>query len=190
MNNYNLIVKQDQYPESPRKWDNLGTFIMQHRRCEFGDRLFETDDNSVSFKEDFKHHLNYVEDCSINNVIYLPVYMYDHSGITVSTTPFSCNWDSGQIGYIYATKEKIRNEYNVKRISNKLKNTALSVLESEIKLLDNYLTGNMYCYELYKDNNLIDSCCGFYGNDFKEQMKEGLPKKIHKLLEQTEVTYE
>ena len=28
----------------------------------------------------------------------LPLYLYDHSGITMNTTGFSCPWDSGQVG--------------------------------------------------------------------------------------------
>ena len=35
----------------------------------------------------------------------LPLYLYDHSGITMNTTGFSCPWDSGQVGWIYAFKE-------------------------------------------------------------------------------------
>ncbi len=27
------------------------------------------------------------------------LYLYDHSGITVSTWPVSCQWDSGQAGF-------------------------------------------------------------------------------------------
>lgn len=30
----------------------------------------------------------------------LPLYLYDHSGITMNTTGFSCPWDSGQVGWI------------------------------------------------------------------------------------------
>lgn len=42
--------------------------------------------------------------------IILPLYLYDHGGITISTRPFSCPWDSGQVGYIYASKDKFRKE--------------------------------------------------------------------------------
>ena len=190
MGNYELKIIQDDTAESPREWNNLGTFIMQHNKFEFGDRLFEAEPSTNSWDIAFKQHLKNVENYHINNTIYLPVYMYDHSGITISTSPFSCSWDSGQIGYIYATKEDIRVEYDVIRVSSKLKNKILSVLEAEIELLDNYLTGNIYCYELYKDSELIDSCYGFYGNDFREQMKKYLPEEVYKLLEKTEITYE
>ena len=71
-------IEQDVDPESPREWDNLGTFIMQHNRYSFGDREFENDSSYISFEEDFKYHLNAVCNCTLKDVIYLPVYMYDH----------------------------------------------------------------------------------------------------------------
>ena len=40
--------------------------------------------------------------------VILPLYLYDHSGITISTGPFSCPWDSGQVGWIYAPKDTFR----------------------------------------------------------------------------------
>ena len=40
--------------------------------------------------------------------VILPLYLYDHSGITISTRPFSCPWDSGQVGWIYASKDTFR----------------------------------------------------------------------------------
>ena len=41
----------------------------------------------------------------------LPLYLYDHSGITMNTTGFSCPWDSGQVGWIYASKEDALREF-------------------------------------------------------------------------------
>ena len=40
----------------------------------------------------------------------MPCYIYDHSGITISTGSFGCRWDNGQFGYIMITKEKARKE--------------------------------------------------------------------------------
>ena len=46
-------------------------------------------------------------------VIILPLYLYDHSGIAIKVGSFICKavhaeWDSGKIGFIYATKEDIK----------------------------------------------------------------------------------
>jgi len=68
----------------------------------------------------------------------------------------------------------LRSEYSVKRISKKIIDQAITVLESEVKIYDQYLTGDTYDFVLYKKDNcdlghehleVIDSCCGFYGSD-------------------------
>ena len=43
------------------------------------------------------------------NVV-LPLYLYDHSGITMScdlTYPYNDRWDSGQVGWIYASHQRV-----------------------------------------------------------------------------------
>jgi len=91
---YSIRIEPDDSAESPRtSCDNLGHMVCWHRRYSLGDKH--------EFKEpaDFREFLNGQE-----GVIYLPRFLYDHSGITMSTGPFSCPWDSGQVGFIYATR--------------------------------------------------------------------------------------
>jgi hypothetical protein len=71
--------------------------------------------------------------------IRLPLFLYDHSGITISTAPFSCPWDSGQVGFIFITADKIRREYMKKRISPEVRNRARMALEQEVKTYDAFL---------------------------------------------------
>jgi len=40
-----------------------------------------------------------------------PVYCYIHGGITVSLNPFSCRWDSGQLGRIWAKDRDTAENY-------------------------------------------------------------------------------
>lgn len=101
--------------------------------------------------------------------IILPLYLYDHSGITISTGPFSCPWDSGQVGYIYISKEKAKKEYNWKCMNKTRIEKIKSYLESEVKTYDDYLTGNVYGYVISnEEDDHIDSCWGFFGDDYKE----------------------
>lgn len=101
--------------------------------------------------------------------IILPLYLYDHSGITISTGPFSCPWDSGQIGYIYITKEKAKKEYSWKYMNKSRIKKIIGYLESQVETYDQYLTGDVYGYIISnEDNNHIDSCWGFFGHDYKE----------------------
>ena len=162
---YKLEIFDDLDPTNPREFDNLGTMVCFHSRYILGD---ETDLKSSAFSswKELESYLYKIEKA----LIVIPIFMYDHSGLSVNTTGFSCPWDSGQIGFIYASKERIRNEYGYKRISKKLEEQVIELLCSEVDLYNDYLSGNVYSFTLTdkeKDEEL-DSSSGFYGTDYIE----------------------
>ena len=162
---YKLEIFDDLNPCSPREFDNLGTMVCFHRRYNLGDET-ELKSSDFSSWEELESYL-YKEE---NALIAIPVFMYDHSGLWINTTGFSCPWDSGQVGYIYISKEKVRREYSCKRISKKLKEMIREMLCSEVDLYNDYLCGNVYGFTLTDKENAeeIDSSCGFYGTDYIE----------------------
>ena len=162
---YKLEIFDDLNPCSPREFDNLGTMVCFHRRYNLGDET-ELKSSDFSSWEELENYL-YKEE---NTLIAIPVFMYDHSGLWINTTGFSCPWDSGQVGYIYISKEKVRREYSCKRISKKLKKMIREMLCSEVDLYNDYLSGNVYGFTLTDKENAeeIDSSCGFYGTDYIE----------------------
>ena len=162
---YKLEIFDDLNPCSPREFDNLGTMVCFHRRYMLGDET-ELKSSDFSSWEELESYL-YKEE---NALIAIPVFMYDHSGLWINTTGFSCPWDSGQVGYIYISKEKVRREYSCKRISKKLKEMIREMLCSEVDLYNDYLCGNVYGFTLTDKENAeeIDSSCGFYGTDYIE----------------------
>ena len=86
-----------------------------------------------------------------------------------SRYPFNNYWDAGKVGIIYVTDEEVRKNYNVKRISAKLREKVIEHLKAEVKTYDQYISGDVYGYTVEdKDGNQIDSCCGFYGHDNEE----------------------
>ena len=162
---YKLEIFDDLNPCSPREFDNLGTMVCFHRRYNLGDET-ELKSSDFSSWEELESYLYKEEDA----LIAIPVFMYDHSGLWINTTGFSCPWDSGQVGYIYISKEKVRREYSCKRISKKLKKMIREMLCSEVDLYNDYLSGNVYGFTLTDKENAeeIDSSCGFYGTDYIE----------------------
>lgn len=162
---YKLEIFDDLNPCSPREFDNLGTMVCFHRRYMLGDET-ELKSSDFSSWEELESYLYKEEDA----LIAIPVFMYDHSGLWINTTGFSCPWDSGQVGYIYISKEKVRREYSCKRISKKLKEMIREMLCSEVDLYNDYLCGNVYGFTLTNKENAeeIDSSCGFYGTDYIE----------------------
>jgi hypothetical protein len=100
-NGYTVKVVADTNPDSPRNWCNAGTVALVERcRYDFGDERLSPDKMEAIIKDP-------------SNIV-LPVYMYDHSGITINTTGFSCGWDSGQVGIIYISRKDAIKEWGKK----------------------------------------------------------------------------
>lgn len=161
-----LMVVADEFPESPREWDNLGTMICFHRNYKLGDEHnFSNPDDCKDFLEN--------EDIGV----ILPLFLYDHGGITMSVKPFSCQWDSGQVGWIYVTKEDIKKEFG--DLSPETLSKVTNYLCGEVKVYDQFIQGDVYGFKLLSphecgcdyctcDGEEVDSCWGFYGHDVKE----------------------
>lgn len=151
-NGYKVVVSYDPDPQSPREWDNIGTVVIHNRSgYAFAD---ETAD---------MHELLNLE--SDKSLICLPIYLYDHSGITINTTGFSCPWDSGQVGVIYCTKADAIREFGNKVCTAKVRDKALKVLKAEIEELDQYIQGDVYGYQVFDPSGeVVDSCWGYYGD--------------------------
>jgi hypothetical protein len=167
--NYLIEVIQDESPESPREWDNLGTMICFHGRYNLGDKHDYRSGDYSGWDEQRKDIEKKENVCVI-----LPLYLYDHSGITISTSSFSCNWDSGQIGWIVVSKENVRKEFGVKRITKEIIEKVTNILEGEVETYDQYLTGDVYGYRISKVTKCefghehkeeVDSCWGYYGEE-------------------------
>lgn len=83
----------------------------------------------------------------------LPLYLYDHGGISMRTDPFSCRWDSSVVGYIYATPEEIATEgWTVEQAREALKGT--------VATYSDYLEGNVHRYDVQVSRISTCPCCG------------------------------
>ena len=166
---YKIEVIQDESPSSPREDDNLGTMVCFHGRYDLGDKHNYKSGDYNGWDEMEKNIIK-----NENVGVILPLYLYDHSGITISTSPFSCNWDSGQIGFIFISKEKMLKEYGGKIVTQTLKDKVEGYLKSEVETYDQYLTGDVYgyrvsevkvCSEGHEHEEELDSCWGYYGQE-------------------------
>ncbi len=126
-----------------------------------------------------------MELASQTNLI-LPVHLYDHSGLTMNTTGFSCNWDSGQIGYIFVSHKDIEELYG--DLSAESIEKARNCLLAEVKEFDCYLRGENYGFRLLQDGQEVDSCWGFLGEieDIKECIASHLPDEFKDMVNELE----
>lgn len=176
----------DEFAESPREWGTLGTLVCSHHRHDFSDVPFPQAGEYGSLLADFKEYLKTLS-LTLNDIIYTPVYMYDHSGIALSSTPFSCKWDSGLIGYNYVSKSAVRADYKVKRITPKLHKSIISVLDAELEVYNHYVQGNCYEFRIFDSRGeFVDSCGGFIGSidSIMISMKEHVPTELWDKLEE------
>lgn len=170
--NFKIEIIQDKDSESPREWDNLGKMICFHSRYNLGDKHDYKHEDYSSWKE-LENDVCNKKDLAIS----FPLYLYDHSGITISTTPFSCHWDSGKVGFIYITKERVRKEYNCKRITSKILEKVSKCLLYEVEIYDKYIQGDVYGYIITNtlNNEEIDCLWGIFG---KEETLEAAEENI------------
>jgi len=161
---FKLEIENDEFPINPRENDNLSEMICFQNRYNLGDAHNYQSNDFSGWDEMKKGILK-----SKNPAIILPLHLYDHSGITISTIPFTCRWDSGQVGYVLVTKEKVYSEYKVKRITKKLIEKINRIILCEVEEYDNFISDNVYSYNLLNKNTCEeDSCGGFYGSDIKK----------------------
>ena len=186
MSEYRIRIEQDMDPESPRsEYENMGTMVCWHSRYTLGDEQPKCEPHE--YREDLPE-----------GTITLPLYFMDHSSQHISTTGFSCPWDSGQVGFIYVTLEKVASEYGDTSEESKAK--AIKYLTGEVEQYDTWMNGRIYGFTLEKlvtceccDNvepEEIDSCWGFYDSDNKgfsaaDAMKDHLDPEHHAMLDKT-----
>lgn len=186
MNELKYVIEQDEVPTDPREWDNLGTMHCWHSRYNLGDEQHSKGTSDEFFfdmvrdqipesyfekwngvYEDSDEHKEQVEKLFDKTYICLSLYLYDHSGLTISTGSFSCPWDSGQIGWIIVSIEKIKKEYDWKVLTKKRRKQIEKYLRSEVETYDQYLTGDVWGYIIQDEdgNEDYDSCWGYFGQD-------------------------
>jgi len=142
-----------------------------HRRYNLGD---EHDYNS-------SHYANWDElEAAVteeeDSVVVLPLFLYDHSGITMACGDShfrafdSQCWDHGRVGLILARREDVLKEFGKKRISKKMLKKVEEILLQEVETYDQYLTGDVWGFIIEDDEGEhLESCWGFFGHDYCEQ---------------------
>jgi hypothetical protein len=230
--NKRIRVWVEDTPLNPRHdWDNLCTMVCEHKRYDLGDKVKFSPENASDWRDhmgeyfadkagveidfgSYDESIDKVFEWIEENVIYLNLYLYDHSGITISGGPFSCRWDSGQVGFIYCTLGEARNNWGLPEGCTfqstikdwygpnegqpiSLKDAVKRTLNGEVETYDQYLRGDIYgftieewCPEIGVGWEAIDSCGGFFGTDFMENgMADHIDKELHHLLENIEIEY-
>lgn len=154
---------------TPREWDNLGHMLCYHRKYTLGDK-------EIPEGCDPKEHESWVDIEDVlrkkhDAVIVLPLFLFDHSGLTMQTSSDSyrrqdsAGWDWGQVGLIWTSRKEVREAYMVKRLTADVRRRATQCLIGEVADYARYLEGDVWGYVIRDDRVVVDSCWGFIGRD-------------------------
>lgn len=176
-----LRIVRDQSPESPRTWDCLSKILLsKSSRWNFADETFES--GSFDSLEEHLESLKQDED----NVYACVLYGYSHGGLMLSLSPFGDRFDSGVIGFLVVEKERVSNFFTEEPTEEKIE----KILASEIKVLNQWLEGDVWGYEVFEvcgdcgsEKDVVDSCWGFFGED-QDSIKEHLDEEMVKQFDE------
>lgn len=169
----------------PRRWDNLTTMVCWHPDYALGDFQVTNLDGRGAVSERFERddfrdmrtlarYLTLVQGA----VGLRPLYLYDHSGISISAgspNPFDnptvrrdefgqgLGWDSSMVGFVYTTHERITElcgddpKYHAEEWVNEQ-------VSLEVRVYNDYLTGQVYGYIVAPGSDDEESCWGYLGD--------------------------
>lgn len=161
-------------PDSPREWDNLGTFLTFERRYSSPDENPFGDWDSFLDHFDVEYSGNQAQDLAQltaaaekQGYVLLPVFKYEHGASAYRAAehnPFpDARFDSGLTGVIYASKDDIRKQFCVDQVTPDVVQRAVDVLKGEVDDYSRWVNNEgIYEVMLYARNGDIIGGIGGY----------------------------
>ena len=158
------------YNRRERQWEIWGEYSFLGKQqyglyCAAPDMEWLDDDliDGITLKD--------IQKIANDNLVMLPLYLYDHSGLSMSCVDFGAPWDSGQVGIIWTTLDRVKAARPGKQKKEEWIRLAKQDMTAEVKLYDKYLQGEVYGYIEEKQTEdgrweECDSCWGFYTDTF------------------------
>ncbi len=140
-----ISISQDTDAQSPQEYGDSGLFLVANHRQfyvpEPGEKRIPSDPDELVSRYAKTHWV-------------FPLEAYIHSGVSLALSREGNfpdrQWDVSQLGFVFASKK-------IWRLSKKARSAALSL----IKTWNQYLSGDVWGYEVGED-----SCWGLYGYDY------------------------
>lgn len=176
-----LVIRQEEWAESPRKDSNIGYFFTKEGKynspdgkenplyklmIECGEEAEDTKDHIrlmiIKGQEMFRETKN--EDLHIIEIH--PVYRYEHGGVMYKRGTAN-GFDYSNCGFYIVTAKSLEGEtYTSEKITE--------IIDAELEIYNKWVNGEVYQFTLYDDKGEIeDSCSGFYDiEDIREHLPE------------------
>ncbi len=162
-NGKTIVILSDEYAQcNPRDDEgNLGVMICFHNHHNLGDQHDYAPCNFNGWEG-----LRFYLESKMKACIIHPLWVFEHGDILIQIGEYTgpdARWDAGQVGYIYTTKERIRNNWNIKRVTPEYMKRADDLLHAEVELYSAYLQGDVVGYQIKDEDEVVDSCWGYLG---------------------------
>jgi hypothetical protein len=156
-----IIYTSDRYTLGTERVDSIGDYLRSLLPDDIDDDDIDDDDIDDDAVVDRLRELGYTVE---------PVYAYVHGAATISLSPFTCPWDSGQCGFYIVSPDEWR-DWGVPDMP-----TADSVIEDCVSIVDALIRGHVFGYMVEDDDDEVtDSCWGFIGDPAESGMYDALP---------------
>ncbi len=175
-----VVLCYDSDAQSPR--DNDGCLCVMacwHRRSNLGDRQINPVSNRDAFVADLESGGDKV-------LAIVPIWIYQHSGIFLKAQaerpgyPFTCQWDSGQVGWAYVMESRAK---ELECVGTHTTHDGKTItwdqaryetdITMEVDVYDRWGRGEFAGYIVEdEDGDQLDSCWGFDDVDYcREEAK-------------------
>lgn len=179
-----LKIRHDSDAESPRQWDNLGYFVTKESRHESPDgnrrhpshgdyqpawlvqEIMERTADEAKNADDHKRLIKAeLKKEGENVLVILPVVRHEHGNVSYKLGTAQ-GFDASNCGFYIVTEKSAK-------VLGTPKSSFLKVIEQELETYTAWANGEVYGYELYDENGVLEnSCWGFYDI---EDIKADLP---------------
>lgn len=179
---FNWLVPDDKFAELEAAFDvefeSEEELFFERKYTAAQEAQWKKDNGSAS-----KRFREQVNKAVLENAVVLPLYLYDHSGITISASSFDDPWDSGQVGYIYVMNDVAQREFP----EENWKERAIQMLQGEVDEYDQYLRGDVYVLTVEREGEVVDSCSGYYGEEYaKEELAAAVKCEENRVAKEVE----
>lgn len=152
INGYSVYIDRDDTAESPRTWGSDNVMYCVHSRYKLGDKQPTEDELQEIVKQ-----------AEVDGKKILPLYLMDHSGLSISVGSFGCVWDSGQVGYIIGDDEES--------------------MKHDVLVYDQYLRGDVWAVTVrHPSGEPLESVGEIYGADAAELEAKSIVENLPKLF--------
>lgn len=160
---FTVEVKSSKKPKNPRAiFKKTSTFVTEASRAAIGADDILADKKWGTCIDDAVSSYISQNGLDSKDILWWPVYAYINGKVSYSIRPFTCKINSGIVGFIFESKDILRKQYGVKRISSTISGEVLARIHDEMCLLSRWANNEIYDICLLKDGAVVDSISEIY----------------------------